>query len=55
MIKGINTPNVKGQRQDLIMQVNGDAWEWVWDTFSSVTMYFNEILSDAASDAAAAA
>ena len=28
------------ERQRL-MQVNGDAWEWVWDPFWSVTMHFN--------------
>ena len=31
------------QRQRLI-QVNGDAWEWVWDPFSSGTMHSNETL-----------
>ena len=46
--KGINTPSVKRQRQSHIMLVYGDAWEWVWDRFSSVTMYSNGIQSDAA-------
>ena len=42
--KSMNTPSVKRQRQrqGLIMQVNGDAWEWVWDRFWSVTMHSNE-------------
>ena len=31
------------QRQRLI-QVNGDAWEWVWDPFSSGTIHSNETL-----------
>ena len=26
------------------MQVNGDAWEWVWDRFLSVTMHSNGTL-----------
>ena len=55
LLKAINTPRVKRQRQGLIMQVNGDAWEWVGDPFSSVTVYFNVIQSDAPDDAAAAA
>ena len=27
-----------------LIQVNGDAWEWVWDPFSSGTMHSNETL-----------
>ena len=37
------------------MLVYGDAWEWVWDRFSSVTMHSNGTYQtlDAATDAAA--
>ena len=40
-LKDINTPSVKQQWQVFTMQFNGDAWKWVWDPFSSITMHFN--------------
>ena len=55
--KGIPTSSVSGSSGSLRLDLIGihcDAWEWVWDRFLSITMYFNEIQSDTAADADAA-
>ena len=56
--KGVNTPSVnrrvKREASDWIHwnhYVQGDAWEWVWDRFWSITMHSNGTLLDAPLDA----
>ena len=38
-LKGINTPSVSGSSSFEVFDDWVDAWEWIWDRFSSVTIY----------------
>ena len=43
-LRGAHTERQRQHQRQRLIQVNGDAWEWVWDPFSSGTMHSNETL-----------